>query len=368
MLGLGLRATGPLRVPARDGRRPADRPAGARSGSRRAGSRRGPHHDRALRIGIGGPDRLPSTIDKPGRRVLRDGDAVVIALPVFTDRSGTLATGRLGLTGRSGSYSLPATFRGEMAELIVAAPAVAREHAIPRGRYELTAHLGSEDLPGLAVGAAHVRDDGRLVVLGIAREPLLNRLASWASWYGEILRSRDPGRGWTGSWLTRARRRREASGRSEAPRGPCYPRPDVPGACCRLAPAGVGRGFAPGAAPPGHLGHPLPPPPGPIPRPGRHEEARLGHGARQRLVDPRPAPPDGRVLDLRVGHRAPPRAGLPALHLRGAPALEVVRVRGQRRDERRRQQGQAHPPDRLSEARPARIGGVGGRRRLRRGA
>lgn len=187
ILGLGVRAVGPLRVGVRDrdAGRPFVQPALLGQPPRWVVPRA--DGDGALRIGIGGPDRLPSTIDKPGRRVLRDGGAVVIALPVVTDRNGALARGRLGLTGRSGTFSLPATFRGEMAELVVAAPSVAREHAIPPGRYELTAHLGSEDSPGMSVGVAHVREDGRFAVIGVAREPMLTRLAGWAGWYANLL-------------------------------------------------------------------------------------------------------------------------------------------------------------------------------------
>jgi hypothetical protein len=113
---------------------------------------------------------------------------VVIALPVVTDRNGTLASGRLGLSGPTGTFSLPATFRGEMAELVVAAPSVTRAGTIPPGHYELTAHLGSGDSPGLPVGAAHVRHDGRFVVIGVTHEPVLTRLAGWAGWYADILR------------------------------------------------------------------------------------------------------------------------------------------------------------------------------------
>jgi hypothetical protein len=188
ILGLGVRAAGPLRVTVRDrdAGRPFVRPALLGQPPRWVVPRA--DGDGAFRIGIGGADRLPATIDKSGRRVLHDGNAVVIALPVVTDRSGTLASGRLGLTGRAGTFSLPATFRGEMAELVVAAPSVAREGGVPPGRYELTAHLGSEDSPGLSLGAAHVRDDGKFVVIGVAREPALTRLAGWAAWYADIAR------------------------------------------------------------------------------------------------------------------------------------------------------------------------------------
>ena len=191
ILGLGLRAVGPLRVPprardgARDGERPFIPPALLGRPPRWVAPRA--DDDEAVRIGIGSAERLPATIDPAGRRVLRDGDAIVVALPVLTDQGGTIATGHLALAGKSGSVALPATFRGEMSELVVSATPP-RDRGIPAGRYELTAHLGSADGPALAIGSAHVREDRRIVVLGIAREPVLTRLADWASWYAAIVR------------------------------------------------------------------------------------------------------------------------------------------------------------------------------------
>lgn len=188
MHGLGLRAIGSLRLPARERstERALIRPALLGQPLRWAVPQT--DDDGALRVGIAGADRPPSTFDKAGRRVLRDGDTVAIALPFVTDRDGTLATGRLELTGENGKFSLPATFRGEMAELVVTAHAATRDPVIPQGQYELTAHIGTKRSPGLSVGAVHVRENGRFEVLGVAREPALNRLASWVGWYADIAR------------------------------------------------------------------------------------------------------------------------------------------------------------------------------------
>ena len=187
ILGLGLRAAGPLRAPRGDGAesRPFVRPALLGEPPRWFVA--SADAEGRLRIGVGGPDRAPAAIEGRALRVLRDGDSLSIALAVVTDRSGAVATGRLRLTGRTGTFSMPATFRGEMAELVVTTPP-ARGQSIPRGRYELAAYVGTDDAAGLAVGAAHVRDDGRIVVLGTAREPALARLARWARWYGDMAR------------------------------------------------------------------------------------------------------------------------------------------------------------------------------------
>ena len=80
--------------------------------------------------------------------------------------------------------------------------------------------------------------------------------------------------------------------------------------------------------------HPVAAPAGPLPRPGGHPQARRGHAPRQHLVGPRPAPPDGRLRRLPVDHRhAKAHAGLPAVHLLGDPALEVVHRLDHRRDD-----------------------------------
>ncbi len=81
-----------------------------------------------------------------------------------------------------------------------------------------------------------------------------------------------------------------------------------------------------------HRGHPLPTAARPLPRPGRHPQARRGHAPRQPLVGPRPAPPDGRLRRLRDDRRPRHDPRLPALHLRGDPALEVVHRVDHRRD------------------------------------
>jgi poly(ribitol-phosphate) beta-N-acetylglucosaminyltransferase len=218
MHGLGLRAIGLLRVPERERATELGliRPALLGQPLRWAVPHSG--DDGALRIGIGGHGRLPSTFDKAGPRVLRDGGAVAIALPVVTDRHGSIATGRLELTGQDGTFSLPATFRGAMAELVVSTQAARRHAPIPPGRYELSAHLGTKRTAGLPVGAVHVRENGRIEVVGIAREPTLTRLASWASWYADIAREE------TGELRTAVRQRvvrplrtaiRSATGRAD---------------------------------------------------------------------------------------------------------------------------------------------------------
>ena len=160
MHGLGLRAIGALRVPApdRSGKRVSIRPALLGQPPRWAVPRA--DDDGALRIGIGGPGRVPSTLDEPGGASCVTAHAVAIALPVVTDRDGLLATGRLELTGGNGTFSLPATFRGEMAGLVVAARAATRRSPIPRGRYELSAHLDAKRSPGLPIGAV-ARSRGR---------------------------------------------------------------------------------------------------------------------------------------------------------------------------------------------------------------
>lgn len=208
-LGLGLRAVGPLRVSTqqRDAPHHFARPALLGQPPRWVVPRI--DADGAVRVGIGSPARLPATIDGPGRRVLRDGNALVIALPVLTDQAGTIATGKIGLTGRAGTYALPAVFRGEMTEVVVATTAPVAAARIPRGRYELTAHFGMDGSPGLSIGAAHARDDGRLVLLGIERESAFHRLGSWARWYEAILAEATAGaRATVRAYLVRPVRRR----------------------------------------------------------------------------------------------------------------------------------------------------------------
>lgn len=180
--GLGIQATGLLRFPrrARDAERPPISPALLGKPVRWIVPRS--DTEGALRIAIGGPDRAPARIAEADRRVIRDGAGVAIALPIATDRLGVLATGTLRLRGAPGAFELPATFSGSVGALVVSAGSVRGQGVIPEGRYELTGHVGSADAPGLAVGAALVRADGRLVVLGVRRESLAARLQGWTRW------------------------------------------------------------------------------------------------------------------------------------------------------------------------------------------
>ncbi len=181
-IGLGMQATGGLRL------------------SRRARSSEGPpippalvgrpvrwvvpraDGDGALRIGIGGPDRVPARMDDGARRVLRQGSGVAFELPIATDRHGSVVSGTVRLTGDAGVFDLPATVGGAIGLLVVAVDDVTVAGAVPRGRYELTAHIGGEAAPGLSVGAVVVRDDGRFVVLGVESVSQAARLRSVAAW------------------------------------------------------------------------------------------------------------------------------------------------------------------------------------------
>lgn len=192
--GLGMQAIGPLRMSRRAGPavEPPIDPALVGRPIRWIVPRA--DEDGTLRIGIGGPDRLPARIDDRARRLLRQGSGIAIELPIATDRRGTLATGVLRLRGAPGEFDLPAAFEGELGVLAVSAEGGADAGAIPRGRYELTAHLGGENAPGLPVGAAVVRDDGGFVVLGLRSVSRLARLRAVAGWVarsvGEATRMR----------------------------------------------------------------------------------------------------------------------------------------------------------------------------------
>jgi hypothetical protein len=182
-LGLGLRAVGPLRISrrARRAERPPIPPALVGRPVRWVVPR--PDEEGSLRIGIGGPDRLPARIDDPARRVVHDGERLAIALPIATDRVGLLAPARLHLAGHHGAaVSLAASLLGQLGVVMMNVDDVRQGGRIKPGRYELTAHVGSDDAPGLPVGAALVRDDGRMIILGIGRESRLARLRSWAGW------------------------------------------------------------------------------------------------------------------------------------------------------------------------------------------
>jgi glycosyltransferase involved in cell wall biosynthesis len=200
-LGLGLHATGALRLSrrARSLDRPAIPPALLERPLRWVVPRA--DHDGTLRIGIGGADRLPARIDEAARRVVHEGERVTIALPIATDRTGLVAPGSLRLAGEPGTFALPATFGGALGGLVVSVGRVTGHGFIPRGRYELTAHLGDADAPGLPVGAALVRDDGRFVILGVRRGSALARAREWARWSSST--ARRTGRTWALSTFRR---------------------------------------------------------------------------------------------------------------------------------------------------------------------
>jgi hypothetical protein len=185
--GLGLQATGLLRFSRRARRAEAPPMTPALLGRPLRWIVPRADADGALRISIGGQDRLPARIDDAARRVLRDGDAVAIALPIAADRSGRIAAGTLRLTGEAGSFDLPATFEGSLGTLVVSVGRVRAQGKLPRGRFLLTAHLGGGDAPGLPLGAVVVRDDGRFVVVGIRRVSGFARIRSWASWAGRSM-------------------------------------------------------------------------------------------------------------------------------------------------------------------------------------
>ena len=73
------------------------------------------------------------------------------------------------------------------------------------------------------------------------------------------------------------------------------------------------------------------PPADRLPGPGRHSQEGRRHPPGEPLVGPGSAPPDGRLRGARLGHLPPRQAGLPGLHLRRDPALEVVPDHGLRR-------------------------------------
>jgi len=114
--------------------------------------------------------------------VARDGVFLAISLPVATADRGTIASGVVRFNGPGGDYDLAAAFEASVGALLVTVEDVSQAGVIPRGRYELTAHVGGADAPGLPLGAAVVRDDGRVVVLGVARESSTERFRSWMAW------------------------------------------------------------------------------------------------------------------------------------------------------------------------------------------
>ncbi|MEO8272526.1 MAG: glycosyltransferase family 2 protein [Chloroflexota bacterium] len=181
--GLGLQATGLLRLPrrARVAEQPAIRPALVGRPVRWIVP--GVDAEGALRVRIGGSERAPARIDEGGRRVLRQGRGIAMELPIATDRSGMLAAGTLRLVGEAGTYALPATFGGSLGALVVSTNAgVAGTGAIPRGRYDMIAHVGGESAPGIDAGTVLVREDGHLVALGVHGVNRLARMRAWTSW------------------------------------------------------------------------------------------------------------------------------------------------------------------------------------------
>lgn len=180
--GLGLQAAGLLKLPrrARTAGRPMISPALVGRPLRWVVPRADP--DGTLRIAIGDADRAPARIDDAARRVLRQGPGLAIELPIATDRSGGIAAGTLRFAGEPGTFDLPAAFEGSLGLLVVATGGGSRHGVVPRGRYELSAHLGDDRAPGLAAGAVIVRTDGRFAALGMRGVSRLARVRAWASW------------------------------------------------------------------------------------------------------------------------------------------------------------------------------------------
>jgi glycosyltransferase involved in cell wall biosynthesis len=180
--GLGITATGSLRFPraAATRRRPPIQPALVGRPLRWVVARL--DAERTLHLAVGGADRLPARIDDGARHLVHDGSSVAIALPVATDRIGTLGSGGVRLAGDRGSRDLPASFVGALGGLTVVVDDVRASGYIPPGRYELTARLGNADAPGLPVGAAHVRPDGRFAVVGMRRISAVARVRAWGEW------------------------------------------------------------------------------------------------------------------------------------------------------------------------------------------
>ncbi len=180
--GLGMQASGLLRVAraARPASGPPLPPALVGRPLRWVVSRI--DGDGVLHLGVGGANRLPASIDDVARQVVRDGTSVTIALPVATDRLGWLADGALQLSGSEGEFELPAVFRGALGVLSLSVADVRAHGPIPPGRYELSVHLGTGPAAGLAAGVAHVRPDGRFVIVGLRRVSTLGRIRAWAAW------------------------------------------------------------------------------------------------------------------------------------------------------------------------------------------
>ena len=181
--GLGILATGLLRFSrkARTASRPPVEPALLGRPARWAVPSFDP--DGSVRLAISGPERAPARVDDAARMLLRDGRGLAVALPVATVGSGTLAAGVVRLRGDGGTFELPASFSASLDGLVVSVDRLDTSGQLPRGRYELSAHLGGPTAPGIPVGPGHVRDDGRMTVVGLHRESAAARLTQWSAWW-----------------------------------------------------------------------------------------------------------------------------------------------------------------------------------------
>ena len=180
--GLGIVASGPLRFSrrARSAVRPPVEPALLGRPVRWAVPRSDP--DGSVRLAISGPERSPARLDDAARTVFREGRRLAVALPVATVGSSALATGIVRMAGEAGTFELPASFIASLDGLVVSVDRLDAAGQLPRGRYELTAHLGGRAAPALPIGTGHVRDDGRIAVVGLARKSAASRLARWTAW------------------------------------------------------------------------------------------------------------------------------------------------------------------------------------------
>ena len=182
-LGMGMQASGLLRVAHedRDSDGPPIRPALVGRPLRWVVPRA--DGDAPLRIAVGGPGRAPARIDVAATRLLRRGPRVDVELPIATDRTGQLIGGTVRFTGAAGTFDMPARIDGSLGSLVVGLSIAGADSPVPRGRYELTCHLGDSSAPGLPMGAALVRDDGRLVMLGMPSVSAWARARALATWW-----------------------------------------------------------------------------------------------------------------------------------------------------------------------------------------
>ena len=180
--GLGIAASGPLRFSRTVGVDPSPPIPPALLGRPLRWVVARADEERTLHLAIGGAERLPARIDTAGRGLIHDGASLAIALPIATDRIGAVGVAALTLANEERTYELPASLAGALGGLTLSVADVRAIGPIFPGRYELTAHLGGPETPGLPVGAAHVRADGRLAVVGLRRVGMLARLRGWAEW------------------------------------------------------------------------------------------------------------------------------------------------------------------------------------------